>query len=48
MIVYKRSVCPHDCPDTCGPLAGVGEKGEGALHPIMFREMEACRAKAFL
>jgi len=26
MIVYKRSVCPHDCPDTCGLLVGV-ERG---------------------
>jgi len=23
MAVYKRSVCPHDCPDTCGLLVGV-------------------------
>jgi len=23
MITYKRSVCPHDCPDTCGLLVGV-------------------------
>jgi anaerobic selenocysteine-containing dehydrogenase len=23
MIIYKRSVCPHDCPDTCGLLVGV-------------------------
>jgi len=23
MIMYKRSVCPHDCPDTCGLLVGV-------------------------
>jgi anaerobic selenocysteine-containing dehydrogenase len=23
---FKRSVCPHDCPDTCGLLAGV-ERG---------------------
>ncbi len=22
---YKRSVCPHDCPDTCGLLVGVEE-----------------------
>jgi len=21
--MYKRSVCPHDCPDTCGLLVGV-------------------------
>ena len=25
MIEYKRSVCPHDCPDTCGLLVGVEE-----------------------
>ena len=25
MVVYKRSVCPHDCPDTCGLLVGVEE-----------------------
>lgn len=24
-IAYKRSVCPHDCPDTCGLLVGVEE-----------------------
>jgi hypothetical protein len=23
MIVYKRSVCPNDCSDTCGLLVGV-------------------------
>jgi len=23
MIEFKRSVCPHDCPDTCGLLVGV-------------------------
>ncbi len=23
MIEFKRSVCPHDCPDTCGLLIGV-------------------------
>ncbi|MBF0531064.1 MAG: molybdopterin-dependent oxidoreductase, partial [Deltaproteobacteria bacterium] len=23
MIEYHRSVCPHDCPDTCGLLVGV-------------------------
>ena len=24
---FKRSVCPHDCPDTCGLLVGVdGER----------------------
>ena len=23
MIEIKRSVCPHDCPDTCGLLVGV-------------------------
>jgi anaerobic selenocysteine-containing dehydrogenase len=23
MVTYKRSVCPHDCPDTCGLLVGV-------------------------
>jgi len=23
MVIYKRSVCPHDCPDTCGLLVGV-------------------------
>lgn len=23
MIRYKRSVCPHDCPDTCGLVVGV-------------------------
>ncbi len=23
MVAYKRSVCPHDCPDTCGLLVGV-------------------------
>ena len=23
MLTYKRSVCPHDCPDTCGLLVGV-------------------------
>ena len=22
MVVYRRSVCPHDCPDTCGLLVG--------------------------
>jgi anaerobic selenocysteine-containing dehydrogenase len=27
MVVYKRSVCPFDCPDTCGLLVGV-EKGK--------------------
>ena len=25
MIGYRRSVCPHDCPDTCGLLVGVEE-----------------------
>ena len=25
MVVYRRSVCPHDCPDTCGLLVGVEE-----------------------
>ena len=25
MIEFKRSVCPHDCPDTCGLLVGVGD-----------------------
>ena len=24
-LAYKRSVCPHDCPDTCGLLVGVEE-----------------------
>ena len=23
MVQFKRSVCPHDCPDTCGLLVGV-------------------------
>jgi len=23
MVEFKRSVCPHDCPDTCGLLVGV-------------------------
>jgi anaerobic selenocysteine-containing dehydrogenase len=23
MVVYQRSVCPHDCPDTCGLVVGV-------------------------
>lgn len=23
MVTYKRSVCSHDCPDTCGLLVGV-------------------------
>jgi len=23
MVSYKRSVCPHDCPDTCGLLVGM-------------------------
>lgn len=23
MLEFKRSVCPHDCPDTCGLLAGI-------------------------
>jgi len=25
VITFKRSVCPHDCPDTCGLLVGVEE-----------------------
>jgi len=25
VIRYERSVCPHDCPDTCGLLVGVEE-----------------------
>lgn len=25
MVIYKRSVCPHDCPDTCGLRVGVEE-----------------------
>lgn len=25
MVAYKRSVCSHDCPDTCGLLVGVEE-----------------------
>ncbi|MGM0426026.1 MAG: molybdopterin-containing oxidoreductase family protein [Thermodesulfobacteriota bacterium] len=25
MVTYKRSVCPHDCPDTCGLRVGVEE-----------------------
>jgi anaerobic selenocysteine-containing dehydrogenase len=25
MAEFRRSVCPHDCPDTCGLLAGVEE-----------------------
>jgi anaerobic selenocysteine-containing dehydrogenase len=25
MVTYRRSVCPHDCPDTCGLLVGVEE-----------------------
>ncbi len=29
MVVYKRSVCPFDCPDTCGLLVGV-ENGKVA------------------
>lgn len=25
MVTYKRSVCSHDCPDTCGLIVGVQE-----------------------
>lgn len=39
MVEFKRSVCPHDCPDTCGLLVGVEDgravsvKGDPA-HPF--------------
>jgi len=49
MIVHKRSsVCPHDCPDTCGLLVGV-EGGpptlmihrDGAIERVIAEDMES-------